>query len=96
LWPTAGGSLSQGTAQIQSVPANAAAANAAAESAGLAPPYDVASIQAAANTAAANFAAENQSIWSYGNNPSDPSTWAWYVWAALFGVGILVLVDVKR
>jgi hypothetical protein len=91
LFPSAGTSLGTGTAQIQSVPANAAAANAAAGQ----QVYDVAAIQAAADEASSAFAGENQQLWDY-YNPQDPSTWPWYYWAAIFGVGILLLVDAGK
>src|ERR1700691_2100740 len=96
LWPTAGGSLAQGTAQIQSVPANAAAANAAAIAAGLPAPYNTAAIQAAANQAVQQFAQENQQLWSTDPDPNDPTTWPWYYWLAIGGVGLLIVADVMK
>jgi hypothetical protein len=89
LWPTAGGSLASGTAQIQSVPANAAAANLAAGT----PVYNVAAIQAAADLQPANFVANNQTIWStpVAFSLTDPTTWPWYMWVGIIGGGYLLL-----
>lgn len=90
LFPSQSSSLIQGQAQIQSVPQNAANANAAAIAAGLPAPYDVPMIQAAANIQSGQFALDNAQIWA--PDPFDPSTWPWYYWAGILGVGILVFV----
>ena len=97
FFPSQSGSLAAGTAQIQSVPANAAAANAAAIAAGLPPPYNVPQIQAAANQQSAAFAAEIPALWAAPPpNLKDPSTWPWYYWAALAYGGFLLVQAVKR
>jgi len=75
------------------VPANAAAANAAAVAAGLPAPYDVTAIQAAADQQTANFVANNQTIWSapVAFSLASPSTWPWYMWVGIIGGGYLLL-----
>jgi hypothetical protein len=90
IWPTQACSLALGQQQIQSVPANAAAANAAAVAAGMPAPYTVPAIQAAADVGSEAFAAENTMIF---NPPpsTDPSTWPWYYWALIAG-GLKIIV----
>lgn len=96
FWPTATGSLSAGVAQIQSVPDNAANANAAAVAAGLPPPYDVASIQSVADQQIAAFGQDNQTIFNPPPTPNDPTTWPWYYWAGIIGGGFLLFADLKK
>ena len=91
LFPSESSSLAAGTAQIQSVPANAAAANAAAVAAGIPAPYDVAAIQAAADQQSAAFAGENAQIWEY----STVATWPWYYWVAIAAGAIWVYGELK-
>jgi hypothetical protein len=90
-WPTQSSSLASGTAQIQSVPANAAAANAAAVAAGQPAPYNVAAIQAVADQQSGQFAAENAQIWNTANNAS----WPWYYWVAIAAGAIWVYGELK-
>ncbi len=92
IWPTQADSLAAGTAQIQSVPANAAAANAAAVAAGQPPPYNVPAIQAAADLQTQSFTAEIPQLWAV---TSDPSTWPWYYWLAI-GVGVFAVVKLAK
>jgi hypothetical protein len=82
IWPSQACSLAKGTQQIQSVPARAAAANAAAVAAGENPPYDVAAIQAAADTGSTALAAEVPQLFSTPVSLADLSTWPWWMWAA--------------
>jgi hypothetical protein len=82
LFPSESSSLAEGTAQIQSVPANAAAANAAAVAAGIPAPYNVAAIQAAADQQSGAFAQENAQLWAANTG------WPWYYWAALAAGGV--------
>jgi len=81
LWPSASGSLASGTAQIQSVPDNAAKANAAAVAAGLPAPYNIAAIQTAADQQTAAFQPENTALFAV--SPLDPTTWPWYYWVGI-------------
>jgi hypothetical protein len=80
-------STALGKASIQSVVTNAQAANAAAQANGQPPPYDIAAIQAEANRQTQAFVAEVPQLWK--PDLKDPSTWPWYYWAGIIGVGIL-------
>ena len=92
IWPSEACSLALGQQQIQnSVPANAAAANAIAIANGQPPPYDIPFIQSVANQQAAAFAGDNATIFNSAPSLTDPSTWAWYYWAA-GALGLFLLV----
>ena len=94
IWPSQACSLALGQQQIQSVPANAVAANAAAVAAGLPAPYDVPAIQAAADGGSVVFVGENALL--FNPPPSiDPNTWPWYYWALIAG-GIFAVVKLSR
>ena len=97
IWPSAACSLALGQQQIQSVPANAAAANAVAIAAGMAPPYDVAMIQAVADQQTTAFAGDNATIFTQTTavSLSDPSTWPWYYWALLAG-GVFAVLEFRK
>ena len=86
IWPSAACTMARNAAQIQSVPQNAAAANAAASAAGMPAPYDVPLIQDYANYQT-QFVPSDYAAVTTQPSLSDPSTWPWYYWA-----GILVII----
>jgi hypothetical protein len=96
IWPSQACSLALGQQQIQSVPSNAAAANAAAAGAGLPAPYSVPQIQAVADQQTAAFSASVPSLFATAATLNDPSTWPWYYWAGLAFGAFLLVEAVKR
>lgn len=85
------GSSPSGAAEIQSVPANAAAANQAAINAGIAAPYNVPAIQASANQQTAAYQSELPTIFS-----QPASSWSTLTWALLAGGALFLLLAVKK
>jgi hypothetical protein len=88
-WPTEASSEASGVASIQSVPANAAAANAAAGT----NVYNIPAIQAAADANTSQYIGENAQIWSTAGSTS-PLSMPWWAWA--LGAAVIVLALEKR
>jgi hypothetical protein len=85
IWPSEACSLALGQQQIQSVPANAAAAGY--------PAPVVQATQAAADQQTVEFAADNAAIWHPPTN--NPGSWPWYYWLAI-GLGVFALVELGK